>query len=86
MDTAGEMMEITVNRQKSLLEPTTHLQYLGFKINSIDLTIRLTLSAFDGLTHIPRYTKYGSHLDRQRIRGYLIQLTIFHLLGCRYLA
>lgn len=83
---AGEMIETMDITVKSLLEPTTLLQYLAFKINSIDLTIQLTLSTFDRLTHILRYTKNGSLLGRQRIRGYLVQLTITHLLGCRYLA
>lgn len=65
-----EAMGITLNLEKSITEPTTNLQYLGFKIDSIDLTIQLTLSAFDRLTHVLRYTKQGSLLDRQRIRGY----------------
>lgn len=65
-----EAMGITLNLGKSIIEPTTTLQYLGFKINSVNLTIQLTLSAFDRLTHILRYTKQGSLLDRQRIRGY----------------
>lgn len=61
-------MGITINSSKSVL--CTTLQYLGFKINSIDLTIKLTLSAFDRLIHVLRYTKNGSILDRQRIRSY----------------
>lgn len=65
-----EAMGITLNIEKSVVEPTTSLQYLGFKIDSINLTIQLTLTAFDRLTHVLRYTKNGSHLDRQRIRGY----------------
>lgn len=71
--TAIEMIEtmgITLNYAKSVIEPTTNLQYLGFKVDSMELTIQLTLSAFDRLTHILRFTKNGSHLDRQRIRGY----------------
>lgn len=65
-----EAMGVTLNLTKSITEPTTFLQYLGFKINSIDLTIQLTLSAFDRLTHVLRFTKNGPHLDKQRIRGY----------------
>lgn len=65
-----EAMGITINYEKSIIEPTTSLQYLGFKVDSIDLTIQLTLTAFDRLTHVLRYTKNGSLLDRQRIRGY----------------
>lgn len=63
-------MGITLNVEKSIMQPTTSLQYLGFKINSIDLTIQLTLAAFDRLTLVLRYTKNGLLLDRQRIRGY----------------
>lgn len=63
-------MGITLNYNKSIIEPTTYLQYLGFKIDSIELTIQLTLSAFDRLTLVLRFTKNGSLLDRQRIRGY----------------
>lgn len=59
-----EAMGITLNFTKSVTEPTT--TYLGFKIDSI----QLTLAAFDRLTHVLRYTKNGSNLDRQRIRGY----------------
>lgn len=65
-----EAMGITLNYAKSVIEPTTSLQYLGFKVGSIDLTIQLTLAAFDRLTHVLRYTKNGSNLNRQRIRGY----------------
>lgn len=65
-----EAMGITLNYSKSVIQPTTSLQYLGFKIDSIDLTIQLTLPAFDCLTHVLRNTKNGSNLDRQRIRGY----------------
>lgn len=65
-----EAMGITLNRDKSELTPTTNLQYLGFKIDSVYLTIQLTLSAFDRLSHVLRYTKNGSYLDRQRIKGY----------------
>lgn len=64
-----EAMGITINVQKSVLSPTTHLQYLGFKIDSLDLTIQLTLPAYDRLTHVLRFTRNGSELDRQRIRG-----------------
>lgn len=65
-----DAMGITANQAKSVLIPTTSLQYLGFKINSVDLTIQLTLSEFDRLQHILRYTRQGSLLDRQRIKGY----------------
>lgn len=34
------------------------------------MTIQLTLSVFDRLNHVQRYTKKGSLLDRQRIRSY----------------
>lgn len=49
-----EAMGITLNIEKSVITPTTSLQYLGFKIDSIDLTIQLTLPASDSLTHILR--------------------------------
>lgn len=65
-----EAMGITINTHKSILVPTTHLQYLVFKFDSLDRTIQLTLPAFNRLTHVLRYTKNGSTLDRQRIRGY----------------
>lgn len=73
-----EAMGITINVNKSIPTPVTKLQCLGFKIDSSEeLTIQLTLSAmllsalcFDRLTHVLRYTKNGSSLDRQRIKGY----------------
>lgn len=65
-----EAMGITVNQAKSVLIPTTSLQYFGFKVNSVDLTIQLTLSEFDRLQQISRYTRQDSLLDRQRIKGY----------------
>lgn len=82
-----ETMDITVNRQKSLLEPTTilGLQYLGFKINSIDLTIRLTLCAFSQIdTYPPLYQKWIDSGYGDMPRGSCS--TYDHLLGCRYLA
>lgn len=57
-----EAKGITINTQKSILNPITKLHYLGFKIDSVELTIQLTLSAFDRLTNVLRYTKDGSLL------------------------
>lgn len=50
LQTALDMIEsigITTNHSKSIFLPKTSLQHLEFKINSVDLTIQLTLSAFD---------------------------------------
>lgn len=50
-----EAMGIAINHSKSIILPKTSLQYLGFKINSADLTIQLTLSAFVRLSHMLRH-------------------------------
>lgn len=59
LQTALEMIDvmgITVNQAKSVLIPTgtSYFQYIGFKINSVDMIIQFTLSEFDRLQHILR--------------------------------
>lgn len=61
---------VTINNEKSVLTPCTSLTYLGFKINSVDMTIKLLLSTYDKLTHLLRFVKNGSTKDRQKIHGY----------------
>lgn len=44
-------LRITINERKSVLIPTHKLVYLGFKINTCQMTGQLTLAAHDQLVY-----------------------------------
>lgn len=72
---------VTIDEDMSVLNPTHKLVYLGFKIDTVRMTIQLTLSAHDRLVYLPRYTRQGSLKDRQRISGYPLQPSLATLLS-----
>lgn len=76
---------MTINEGKSISEPTTKLVYLGFKIDTRQMTIQLTLTAHDWLTGLLRHTRNGSLKDRQRIARYA-QWILFNLRQPHFLA
>lgn len=63
-------MGLTINNDKSILVPTTSLQYLGFKVDTREHTIQITLTAHSRMMHLLRYVRRGSDKDRKRIAGY----------------
>lgn len=69
---------VTIDEDKSVLNPTHKLVYLGFKIDTVRMT---TLSAHDRLVYLSRDTRQGSLKDRQRIAGYPLQPSLATLLS-----
>lgn len=78
-------MGITLNEEKSILEPSPQLVYLGFQIDSRHHTIKLTLTAHTRMIHLLRFTRRGSDKYRQRIAGYLSWI-LFNLRWPHFLA
>lgn len=61
---------VTINEAKSTLIPTKQLTYLGFRVNSDRLTIKMLLATHDRLRFLLRHTRKGSEKDRERIHGF----------------
>lgn len=77
---------ITIDEEKSTLEPTNSLVYLGFRIDTHQqLEITITRAAHNRLYHLLRFVRQGSDKDRQRVAGYALWV-LFNLRMPSFLA